>query len=201
MKKFWVLMASLVSIISCQAAFGDELQAPVYQEGELWVMKAREVNIRLQTSQALEGEYEITYSNGKFSIFELKDGKRLKELDQRHLLWAIFFRPQREDNYVNFPLSEGKGWDISFIERTPGTTKSETRKVSYKVLGIESVTTRAGEFKSFKIKRTSSGARSYWVDEYYYSPETKSIVKLVGERSDTGDKREIELLKYGHGQR
>jgi hypothetical protein len=198
MKKFWMLISLLVIIIPFETVLGDtEVQAPVYQEGDSWIMKATEKNIRLPTSQVVQGEYEITYSNDKFRVFELKGGKRLRELDSRRLLGFMFFIPQREDNYVRFPLSEGMGWDITRTERFPGTTQSETRKVSYKVSGIENVTTPAGEFRSFKITRTDVGPKSSWVDEYYYSPETKSIIKLLGERSVTGDKREIELLKYG----
>jgi hypothetical protein len=76
MKKFWMLISLLVIIIPFETVLGDaEVQAPVYQEGDSWIMKATEKNIRLQTSQALQGEYEITYSNDKFRVFELRGGK------------------------------------------------------------------------------------------------------------------------------
>jgi hypothetical protein len=59
--------------------------------------------------------------------------------------------------------------------------------------------TPAGSFNIIKIRRTDWGGKGFADLNYYYSPETKSIVKLIANDNDRdGFKRryEMELIEY-----
>ena len=67
-------------------------------------------------------------------------------------------------------------------------------------IGIEQVTTQAGTFRAFKLESDDrAGPRDYFTTTYWYSPETRSIVKSVFDGSaggqQTGLQRSIELIK------
>jgi len=62
--------------------------------------------------------------------------------------------------------------------------------------------TPAGSFDVIEIRRIDWGGRTSYTDlTYYYSPETKSVVKLTAdsERSSGTLHYEMELIKYGRG--
>ncbi len=61
--------------------------------------------------------------------------------------------------------------------------------------------TPAGSFNVIKIRRDDWGGLGRADLTYYYSPETKSVVKLTADsESRSGVKRyEMELIKYGRG--
>ena len=74
----------------------------------------------------------------------------------------------------------------------------DTRTADTSVAKIEEVSTPAGKFLAFKMERLDvGGTASRWAFVYYYSPETRSIVKYFMDQSvGTGSaKREIELIK------
>jgi hypothetical protein len=102
---------------------------------------------------------------------------------------------------LNFPLTVGKQWDRHYKIPYYGSRKEISRKITYEVKGIEQVTTTAGTFKAFKLESDDRASpRDYWVSTYWYSPETKSIVKSQFDSTsggqETGLKRDIELIKF-----
>jgi len=63
------------------------------------------------------------------------------------------------------------------------------------------VTISAGTFKAFKLEREARFKNvDHWIFVYYWSPQTTSVVKYQMEvlKGDAaGNKREIELIKFG----
>lgn len=63
------------------------------------------------------------------------------------------------------------------------------------------MTISAGTFKAFKLEREARFKNvDHWLFVYYWSRQTKSIVKYQMEvlKGDAaGNKREIELIKFG----
>src|SRR5262249_56449084 len=116
------------------------------------------------------------------------------------LLSLLTFGPN-----LDFPLTVGKKWSRDYKTAYVGGTKQIERKVSYEVKGIEQITTAAGTFRAFKLESDDrAGQRDYWVTTYWYSPETKSIVKSIFDSSageqTVGLQRQIELIKFAPAQ-
>jgi hypothetical protein len=71
-----------------------------------------------------------------------------------------------------------------------------------KVATQESVTAEAGIFNAFKLVKEDRRYAYRWVTTYYFSPQTRSVVKMLFDttvdlRKGMGATREIELIKYG----
>jgi hypothetical protein len=82
-----------------------------------------------------------------------------------------------------------------------GSNKQIARKVTSEVKGIEQVTTAVGTFRAFKLESDDrAGPRDYYTTTYWYSPETRSIVKYQFDATaggqEAGLKRDIELIKF-----
>jgi len=110
-----------------------------------------------------------------------------------------------ERKRLDFPLSPGKKW--SFRYPNPGLTgrgavfvQPNFRDAEAEVIGPVSqpLETPAGKFKVVEIRRTDSALGKYEL-VYFYSPETKSVVKLTGIIIEDGEPighYDMELIKY-----
>lgn len=101
---------------------------------------------------------------------------------------------------LEFPLSVGKKWNYTYRARLRGERIPFLRSVEISVVGIEQITTAAGTFSAFKLVKEDWYRRSRWITTYFYSPETRSVVKSLYDSSvgsGSGGKREIELVKFG----
>jgi len=170
----------------------NAVKAPVYEEGDWWVFQVKE-------DQKRPWNARVTYKDGKF---ESDDPAFLRGEDipgdPRILVYASVYLSDPQKKWLDFPLVPGKKWSF----RYPVEIGSEGFRDKYRVADAEVVgpvaqpmKTPAGSFNVIKIRRTDW--RKNPVDlTYYYSPETKSVVKL------TADKRrkhyEMELIDYGH---
>lgn len=84
------------------------------------------------------------------------------------------------ERILDFPLFVGKKWkDEFYTYSTTGVYRHYYN--DYVVDRYENIDTKAGSFKSFRIKRYQHYVGSKWegVEEYWYSPETKCIVKSI----------------------
>lgn len=203
MKKIGIFATFTISLLLCTISFA-QVQAPAQsQEGDFWQFKIREFDYITSRSQTLNGVYEIQNLDGKLKIFHLKSDK--KEEVQSSVILALVGRsknPGYQD--LKFPLSVGQKWNFRYETTIIGTREYSIRLVEVHVAGTEQVTTPAGTFLSYKlVKDDSGGYPCRWVTTYFYSPETKSIIKSfwdsgVGARCrEGGGKREIELVKFG----
>jgi len=162
-------------------------------------------------------EYRITYKNGEFQGDDpliLTDNPPLASVYSNHPVIKNF----------DFPLVPGKKWtyrysrdDYGFIvEKTGSSYQHEMFGIAgVEVIGplAKPVETLAGNFEVVEIRRitsSSSEPESGLEDPtieivYFYSPHTKSVVKLTAKLSKVvtdptiPDYIEMELVKYGRG--
>jgi hypothetical protein len=87
--------------------------------------------------------------------------------------------------FLNFPLLVGKEWTYEATFFNEASNVMIPLRHTFRVLGYETVETKAGPLKAFKISHTRtrlnlkfSGERPDWgTATYWYSPEAKAVVK------------------------
>jgi len=181
------------------------VQAPVYEEGDWWVF-------RVKVDEKPPEGYRITYKDGEFQ------GDDPLILNSPPLASVCSNHPDIKN--FDFPLVPGKKWTYRYsrdeygflmlIYSGPGPEEFGNAEVE--VLGplAKPVETPAGQFEVVEIRRnTFSQMGKAEADPaieivYFYSPGTKSVVKLTAKLSKTvpdaiiPDHIEMELIKYGH---
>jgi hypothetical protein len=171
---------------------------PPHKNGDFWRFKAREWDWVSYTSDPIDGIYEISATGGKLRIFKLS-GDQKAEVDPRPPVLSLLIGFAQNPN-LKFPLAVGQNWKFEYRIGARGA-KEVSRTVEIKVTGTEQVTTPAGTFTAFKLEKDDrKGPKDFWVTTYWYSPETKSVVKSLFDSSSglgAGGKREIELIKVG----
>ncbi len=83
---------------------------------------------------------------------------------------------------LEFPLFVGKAWSDRYRAISSSTGSERSYWNRYKVKKVETVNTKAGSFKAYKIFREIggdwSGTKTWWV-YYWYSPELKRVIKSM----------------------
>ena len=199
MKKILVVGIIVVGALfsHLQAFSQDEATKPAYKNGESWLFTVKEGGSIGSSSQLLNGTYEVSMVDGKMKT-AVVNGSQKDNLDPRPpvLLGLLTFSPN-----LDFPLTVGKQWTRDYKGTSVGGAKVIARKITYEVKGIEQVITAAGTFRAFKLESDDrAGPRDYYTTTYWYSPETRSIVKSIFDASaggqGTGLQRQIELIKF-----
>jgi hypothetical protein len=82
-------------------------------------------------------------------------------------------------NSLDFPLFVGKEWETKYSSLSKGGRFLEYLDI-YKVLSYETVKTKAGNFKAFKINRMNNSieSRRGYRSTEWYCPELKRIIKV-----------------------
>jgi len=195
------LAAAAALLLAAFNAFSQEVPAPVFQDGDFWQFKAVETNVGgISRSNPFDGVYELFYSQGNFRIFHFADGQREPaDRSVRGPLLALLGQGSVIKD-LQFPFSVGQKWDYKYEFTTIGSKKPFLRSVEISVTGVEQVTTPAGSFNAFKLQteETSRLGEHPWEGTFYYSPETKSVVKYLFDSTQTGagTKRDIQLIKF-----
>ena len=111
---------------------------------------------------------------------------------------------QRPD--LKFPLSVGQKWTYEYTTRPPSSKYDQHRAAEVNVIGMEQVTAPAATFKAYKLIRSESWAvgskresRGGSTTTYFYSPETRSIVKSSSAAENNLGTVETELIKFTPG--
>jgi len=135
-------------------------------------------------SDLISGDFDIAMRNGSRTIVQVGGGNALASEDG-YRLQAMLPVPIDRDvaPYFDFPLWIGKQWTGSQLTRPD----RKWRPVHSAVTGRETVTTAAGTFPAYRIERSallSVRAINYYDTEvYFYSPETRSVVKYEYRRN------------------
>lgn len=200
-------------ILSCVILFlapivwaQEKCEAPVWNVGDRWTYRSPRgetvTNTVIDVKEDLYfvriGETEEIFAynrknmNVKFRI-EGSTGKRLEP------------NPQRK--FLDFPVFVGKEWKDVVIAHGGGPAIKEPVPkdaarywVSFKVEGIEEISTHAGTFKTYRIysfQRSERSGRSGWLLRWY-CPEIKACVKSEIEESPFWHSwiRDLELISY-----
>lgn len=199
MKKILVLGIIVVGTLfsQLQAFSQEEATKPKYKSGETWLFTSKGWGTTgSDPSKMLNGTYELSIVSGKLKIATVT-GSQKEELDPRPLTLSCLLGYCAN---LNFPLTVGKQWTRNYNASYIGSSTLLPRTVTYEVKGIEQVTTPAGTFRAFKVVSDDRySGRDYWVTNYWYSPETKSIVKYQFDATagqGSGLQRDIALIKF-----
>ena len=166
---------------------GPAVAAPAYRNGDQWAYQ-------IVRQPGNDEQIRISYRNGKFehdnpTIF---DGA----------IWAIVHRMDGDLKALTFPLSPGKSWSYRY-QGTSARGRTMWRDAEVKVIGptLQAVKTRAGLFKAVEIQRVEAWGAAVRKTTYFYSPDTKSVVKLIADIASptTNQHYEMELVKYNAG--
>jgi hypothetical protein len=177
MKNVLFLLVAGVLLMSAFKVFGQEAQAPVYKEGECWLFRSVSKNFQGYVSGVLalpvNGDHKICFLEGKF--FEAEGGTK-SQISTGSLWNNILY--MGENHYLKFPLIVGKKRTEEFETRIRGTNRRAKRTFESSVLRIEHITSLAGTYQTFKIETNGwCGGKACGKWMYFYSPQTKSVVK------------------------
>jgi len=191
-----------IFLLAAFNVFSQEAPTPDFQEKDFWQFKAVEQSVGgISRSNPFDGIYEVLYVQGNFKTFRMtSNGREPADRAARGPLLALVGQsPVVKD--LKFPFSVGQKWDYSYEFTVIGARKPFLRTVEISVTGVEQVSTPAGSFNAFKLEKeeTFKLGEHPWVGTFYYSPDTKSIVKYSFDATQigAGTKREIELIKFG----
>lgn len=208
MKKIGILTALSVLFLLSTISFGqDKAEQPAYKDGEYWHYRVERKNFQSSVSTRTDGEYEVRLINGEPRVYALVGGEKKGEVSGESvdaLKRRLGNKDEREN--LQFPLFVGKKWKTAYEVLGKVTLR---HSVETEVKGFEEVTTPAGVFKAFKLERVDDNGRNNAnYGTYFYSPETRSIVKSTSETKATktsgrgasqsdGQVTETVLIKFG----
>ena len=200
-KSFPVAVLSILIGVCAFVFAQDQAPAPNFSEGDFWQFKVTEKGFIGYSSEAGDAVYELVYSQSGIKMLRLF-GDQKEELDRQAsfpVLALLGLSKGQED--LRFPLSLGQKWTYEYKFTPRGARRANVVSVEISVMGSEDVTTPAGTFRALRIHKDEGwsrpgGGRTQQITTYFYSPQTKSIVKSKMESED-GARREVELIKYG----
>ncbi|HXV79350.1 MAG TPA: hypothetical protein VEG60_05695 [Candidatus Binatia bacterium] len=172
--------------ISTPVRPGAAVAAPAYQNGDQWTYQ-------IVRSTGDNEQIRISYRNGKFE----HDNPTI----YNGAIWAIVYRTDGDLQPLSFPLTPGKSWSYRYHATDPRGRKN-WRDAEVKVVGptAQPIKTPAGQFKAVEIQRFESWGRAQRTSTYFYSPDTKSVVKLVSDNLANNQHYELELIKFSPGR-
>jgi hypothetical protein len=189
----------------------EQAPAPSFKVGDTWQFNISRKGQIASSTDENEGMYELSFSQGAVKLYQI-DGSQKNEIriqpegPSQQLLRLIGKSDQRPD--LKFPLSAGQKWTYDYETRPAGQPREQKRSVEVNVSGMEQVTTPAGTFKAYKLIKTEGwlavgkkgGAASRGnTTTYFYSPETRSIVKSSTVNENNPGTVETELIKFTPG--
>lgn len=169
----------------------DPVTAPPRAVGDTWTIKEDTI---LTTVTVLavhdSGEFScrVTDSTGDSDILRYNASLGLLEsVDEASKVANTVRRPPAVR--LDFPLFVGKQWSDAYTNIGSDGGKYSYRN-SYEVKGYEMVSTAAGEFEAFRIRRMNHNvsAGRQWYETYWYAPRVGWTVKG---RADWGERWEL----------
>jgi hypothetical protein len=202
-------LAIAVSLATTSVFAQDQAPAPSFKEGDTWQFNITHKNYAASSTEFLEGVHELTFTQGGVKIFQVSGNQKTERTIQpdgetQILLTVMGKSTQLQD--LKFPLSVGQKWSYSYETTPPNSGGAQRRAVEINVTGTEQVTLSAGSFKAYKLVKSESwsgagkrGVNNGSTSTYFFSPETKSVVKRVMVYDNNLQTLEIELIKFTPG--
>jgi len=200
----------LFLVFIANAARGaEQVQAPVFKEGDFWKFKVVEKRVPgfSLASESPNGIYILRCINDQIEVRKLVDDKEVRSGQRGQILNLLGLHARLvsnrivNSNMLRFPFYIGKEWQYSYKDRATFTVKFE-------IVSEQSVATQGGNFRAFRIERSNQWAQASDVwgsgvhatrGTYFYSPEAKVIVKYDS-GNDDGYELHIELLEFKPAQ-
>jgi hypothetical protein len=180
------------------------------QPGDHWTYELRD---------EIAGEVKGTYTNVVTDVNATEVGVRAGMLGNSNTGYVTFDRSWNVKNTaswrynpndgsgIRLPLAPGKSWTFQSTDVNSTNGFSSKRSGSSKVVGPESVTTRAGTFDTFKIETiyslrgTNDPTKKVQVTaQMWYAPAINHWVKRASVSKADGHVRDnstMELVEYG----
>jgi len=119
-----------------------------------------------------------------------KKSKKTKKYNYDNKLMQI--NPPHKAKHLSFPLFVGKKWSDKYRSKSKSGNYYDYKN-DYIVKNYETVPTKAGSFRAFKIFQRQYNNTTGWTgtNEYWYAPEVKRTVK-----SNPSWKTGKELISY-----
>jgi len=187
----------------------EQAPAPTFKEGDTWQFHISRKGQIGTSTDLTEGLYEVSVTQGAVKLYQVDGSKRTEIPIQsdgptQGLLRLVGKSEQRPD--LKFPLSVGQTWTYQYETRPPTSKFNQRRSAEVNVVGIEEVTTPAAKFKVYKLTKSESWTvgsirvqRGGSTTTYFYSPETRSIVKSSNVNENNPGTIETELIKFTPG--
>jgi hypothetical protein len=206
-----ILLSVLAAIFWSAAILFAQEQAPApsFKEGDAWQFNITRKGQIASSTEQNEGMYELSVTQGAVKPYDVNGGQKNEMPIQpdgptQALLRLVGKSDQRPD--LKFPLSVGQKWTYDYETRPPASKFNQRRSVEVNVAGMEQVTTPAGSFKAYKLIKTERwsvgsrfGGTNSSTTTYFYSPETRSIVKSSSANENNPGTIETELIKFTPG--
>jgi hypothetical protein len=200
------LFALALSFVGSAIVFAqDQSPAPSFKEGDTWQFSIKQQGgpQNVSSTSSNDGTYELIFTQGNIKLYKV-EGTQKNELlinqtgPTQGLLTLIGKSDQRAN--LKFPVSVGQKWTYAYRETPAGGRRDQNYHVDVSVAGMEQITTPAGTFKAYKLVADISwGSKGRSAMTYFYSPETRSIVKRSSENEGSGSTSETELIRFTPG--
>jgi len=171
-------------------------ERPTWSAGDSWTYRGR----------GPSGTYNVTRKVLREGVFEGREAYEIEAGDTRY--WytkQLGYLARTKDDQTTrlarppedwqWPIQVGKQWSaiVNWTDRTESEQKTYTLTSVWTVESYEDVKTPAGTFKAFKVSRREieSGASQ----DFWYSPEVKSWIRIRGANTADGNYEE-ELTSF-----
>jgi hypothetical protein len=195
------LFSALVLVLLVGQAHAQTADPPVYSVGDEWKLStgfARKV-IKVEGEVTAFRNYPgcgtcLAYYDKNLVLLKIE--QESGELADTATLGFVPLGPNFK--FWDFPLTVGKKWSFS----GPGLFRNNRSDYSYAITveAYEDVTTKAGMFKAFKLRRDvtiqvrdSRVGRPNWTEMVWFAPATKVQVKFTTTNANGTD---WELASY-----
>jgi len=154
-----------------------EAQAPTFSIGERWefsyenALEPQKNERYSQTVASVDGGHAALATNDRKTASVLLDANG-------NLVKTASGSYEPSDVKLQFPLSVGKRWSLSYVYRS-GTWTSQVDRTA-KVVGVERIHTAAGDFDTFRIEQATSWSGASGNGGYGGSRETEWYAPAVG---------------------
>jgi hypothetical protein len=181
----------------------EEVPPPIYKDGDYWQFRLGKKPV------------EVEVKDGKLKFFDPKPDRKREIPEENVSALKIMVAVEKDDReFLKFPLFVGKEWNSEYQQVAKGNDITHAISARSNVTGIEDLVTPAGTLRAFKIVRNETfspqgpnSPQSFGLKAkkgrtvrrshtYFYSPESRSLVKYSFE-GPAGQEMEIELLKFG----
>src|SRR5262245_49334492 len=208
-----ILLFVLAAMIFCSTAIlfaQEQAPTPSFKDGDTWQFNIFRKGQIGTSTEVNEGMYEVSVTQGVVKLYQVDGGQKIEKTIEPDGPTQTFVRligqSETQRPTLKFPLSVGQTWTYQYETRPPGSKFNQRRSAEVSVVGMEQVTTPAGSFKAYKLIRSESassgslvGGTSNVTTTYFYSPETRSIVKSYRVVDNNPGTVETELIKFTPG--
>ncbi len=194
------LASILLFLLLPHSLFAQQVEAPVYQDGDWWKVKVEFKYVEgyadsYGVCHELYPEYLVKIEQGKPKVYGIS-GPIQEEIDCPQIVSEVLGKGPAM--HLKFPLSINLSWSVRYLSEKVSSTGGAAGgslgswiDATYNVLAWEKVHTATRVFEAFKIRREIYDRRD---SIFYYSPKVKSIVRL--KQKTRSFKRTVTLVDF-----